>query len=46
MDVLKSGFSKTAFEALKVAPAAAAAADGASGMGAAMAEPQRAEQVC
>ena len=36
MDVLKSGFSKTAFEALKVAPAAAAAADGASGMGAAM----------
>ncbi|MDM7455226.1 phage tail tape measure protein [Lacticaseibacillus paracasei] len=36
MDVLKSGFSKTAFEALKVAPAAAAAADGASVMGAAM----------
>lgn len=36
MDVLKSVFSKTAFEALKVAPAAAAAADGASGMGAAM----------
>lgn len=36
MDVLKSGLSKTAFEALKVAPAAAAAADGASGMGAAM----------
>ncbi|EPC32561.1 Phage tail length tape-measure protein [Lacticaseibacillus paracasei subsp. paracasei Lpp22] len=36
MDVLKSGFSKTAFEALKIAPAAAAAADGASGMGAAM----------
>ena len=36
MDVLKSGFSKTAFEALKVAPAAAAAAEGASGMGAAM----------
>lgn len=36
MDVLKSGFSKTAFEALKVAPAAAAVADGASGMGAAM----------
>ncbi|TXJ67049.1 phage tail tape measure protein [Lacticaseibacillus paracasei] len=36
MDVLKSGFSKTAFEALKVVPAAAAAADGASGMGAAM----------
>lgn len=36
MDVLESGFSKTAFEALKVAPAAAAAADGASGMGAAM----------
>ncbi|MFK5269868.1 phage tail tape measure protein, partial [Lacticaseibacillus paracasei] len=36
MDVLKSGFSKTAFEALKVAPAAAAAADGASGMGSAM----------
>lgn len=36
MDVLKSGFSKTAFEALKVAPAAAAAAEGTSGMGAAM----------
>ncbi|UYN57217.1 phage tail tape measure protein [Lacticaseibacillus chiayiensis] len=36
MDVLRSGFSKTAFEALKVAPAAAAAAEGTSGMGAAM----------
>lgn len=36
MDVLESGFSKTAFEALKVAPAAAAAAEGTSGMGAAM----------
>ncbi|MFU0844266.1 MAG: PhageMin-Tail domain-containing protein [Lacticaseibacillus casei] len=36
LDVLKSGFSKTAFEALKVAPAAAAAAEGTSGMGAAM----------
>lgn len=36
MDVLKSGFSKTAFEALKVVPAAAAAAEGTSGMGAAM----------
>ncbi|WP_460348184.1 phage tail tape measure protein [Lacticaseibacillus paracasei] len=36
MDVIKSGFSKTAFEALKVAPAAAAAAEGTSGMGAAM----------
>lgn len=36
IDVLKSGFSKTAFEALKVAPAAAAAAEGTSGMGAAM----------
>ena len=36
MDVLKSGFSKTAFEALKIAPAAAAAAEGTSGMGAAM----------
>ncbi|UYX01582.1 phage tail tape measure protein [Lacticaseibacillus paracasei] len=36
MDVLESGFSKTAFQALKVAPAAAAAAEGTSGMGAAM----------
>lgn len=36
MDVLKSGFSKAAFESLKIAPAAAAAAEGTSGMGAAM----------
>lgn len=36
MDVLKSGFSKTAFTALLVAPAAAAVADGASHLGAAL----------
>lgn len=33
MDVLKSGFSKTAFEALKIAPAAEAAAKGTSALG-------------
>lgn len=36
MDGLQSGFSKTAFEALKVLPLAALVADGLLGMGAAM----------
>lgn len=37
MDVLKSGFSKTAFEALKLAPAAANASTAVAGTGTAMA---------
>lgn len=37
MDVLKSGFSKTAFEALKLAPAAASAGTAMTGAGTAMA---------